>query len=307
MEQKLFNCKFPIIEALMNRASNIELALAVKKAGAFPSLFANQFSDIDKARLEIEKFIDKSGDSTVTVNVTKYDFINYKKSDSGMIQLLNEYKITNCEIFPSDSEGNVNYDFLEDPMFVKAVECLKRTTKITLRVYEPVDFRKFPYIDCLSIKGQESAGKTGNWKVQDLFMRLKEISPDIPLIPMGGVGTPDQVRWYIDQGAVAVGIGTFFAACTESPLSREVKQKMIESSSKDIIKLDDTKQNCIIFNENKKLSDRNKINNWNRDDSLAQGVFGNGNQGHIYVGAALDQIDRIRTVQESVDYLTCLL
>lgn len=34
----IFNSKYPILEACMNRGSTIELALAVHDAGAYPSL-----------------------------------------------------------------------------------------------------------------------------------------------------------------------------------------------------------------------------------------------------------------------------
>jgi len=158
------------------------------------------------------------------------------------------------------------------------------------------------HADALCIKGKESAGMSSDFSVSTLFDRLKIKYPALPLIPYGGIGSPAQVRQYLDRGAVGVAVGTLFAAAKESCLSHQAKQAMCAGNSEQIHQLTDTKQNAIILSDSDDLPADPK--DWNREHSLKQGIRGNGRQGHLYVGQAIDQVTKILPVKEIMRYLT---
>jgi NAD(P)H-dependent flavin oxidoreductase YrpB (nitropropane dioxygenase family) len=122
------------------------------------------------------------------------------------------------------------------------------------------------------------------------------------LIPYGGVGNSSQVLDYLSNGAASVGVGTLFAMSQESPLSIEVKEKMIQKTSNDITKAHSTGQNLISLNKRDGLESI-ADGDWNRTSLLNKGIFGKGDQGLVYVGHAIDQVTEIKTVKQIVDQL----
>ncbi len=282
----------------MNRGSSLELALAVHEAGAFPSLFLlpddPQGKDCSYIVSVLEQFREKTGNLNVVMAVNRQALTNKE-----LVNVLRKYSPSHIELLPSDSDGDTDnvYSFLNTPIIKLALKSLRVKSKLILRLYKPATTDIASQFDAFYIKGKESAGKTGNWSVKDLFLEQKKLTPSIPVIPLGGVGTPEQVAWYLEQGAAAVGVGTMFAVCAESPLSTSVKEKIVGASSKDLTVLSDTKQNCLV------LGDVQSAPDWNRDASLAHGISGNGNLGLVYLGTAVDYATKIRTVKETVDFL----
>lgn len=293
---KFFDCKYPIVEAMMNQGSSFDLAVAVRNAGAFPSLFLDHNHPVQYAHIQsqLEEFKHVTGSVNLVVPITRDLLL-----DRDYIKLLYNFGPSHIEIFPSDHKGNVNYgrEFLNSPLVIAALKLLKIKSKIILRIYQPIDPTDATQIDAVYVKGKESAGKTGDWSVKELFLHQRKLTPEIPVIPYGGVGSPDQVQWYLSHGAIAVGVGTMFAATVESPLSTAIKQKIVNSSKNDLTYLTDTGQNCLV------LGEIAKEDNWNRLTSLKQGVTGNGRVGHVYLSEAVDHIDRIQTVSETVEFL----
>lgn len=295
---KFFNSNFPIVEASMNRASSLELALAVHEAGAFPSLFLltddENGKDCKYIRSILDKFRAKTQGLNVVFAIGRHDLTNIE-----LVKLLCEYAPSHIELLPSANNGKVDdvYHFLSEPLIKLALKSLSAKSKLILRLYQPATIDHLTYFDAVYIKGKESAGKIGDWSVKELFLEQKKLTPSLPIIPLGGVGTPDQVSWYLEHGAAAVGVGTVLAACTESPLSTSVKERMIGTTSKDLTFMPDTKQNCLSMGEISETPD------WNRDSSLQQGIHGDGKTGLVYLGTAVEYVTQIRTVKETVEYL----
>lgn len=299
MQENFFNTTYPIVEAGMNQVSDINLATAVSQAGAFPSLFLplNQF---EKSQQTIAKFILTANHKNVVVPISITQFSNKQ-----ILKLLHNFSPSHIEVLPTDDHGNTTDPMvhLKNPLMHSALKLLKKNSKIILRIANPFyDTDLLEHIDGFYIKGKESAGKTGSWSVKELFLEQKKITPNKAVIPYGGIGFPDQVSWYMSNGAGAVGVGTLFAACQESNLSVQAKQKMLKASSKDLTVLTDTQQNCLILGQ---VSE--KTDDWNRTDNLVKAIKGDGTQGHLYVGHSIDAVDQIRTVDETVKYLcSCL-
>lgn len=281
----------------MNQGSSLSLALAVHRAGAFPSLFLGGLPPLnyDEIRSTLETFRTETGRMDVVIALDRAGLFDKK-----LIGLIIEYSPSHIELLPSDANGHEStiFDFLSMPNTKLALKTLRTRSKLILRLYQPLTDDIAKNFDGFYIKGLESAGKTSNWAVKDLFVEQRKLTPNIPIIPYGGIGTPEQVKWYISNGAPAVGVGTLFAACSESPLSTEVKQKITNINSSDLTRIKDTKQNCLVMGQT-----TTEGVDWNNTDNLVLGVNGKGNEGLVYLGRAVDYITHIRTAKETVDYL----
>jgi hypothetical protein len=148
--------------------------------------------------------------------------------------------------------------------------------------------------DALVIKGSEAAARSAGGTLHEEF--AKAMSLDIPLIASGGIYTGEQVKHYLDSGAIAVSIGTPFACTVESPISEEAKQKIIASSSKDLQRFSNNNQQALIFTD---TADTNE----NHQNSLHMGLD-TGSKGHIFLGTAVDNITGIQPMENIVSELT---
>lgn len=304
--EKLFDCKYPIIEAAMNVASDVALAVAVKNAGGFPSLFPHNLISVDgldkkqKIRLSLEKYLNETKDPGIILCLSKYDLL-----DSQIIDTILDLQISHVEILPSEKDGvikNLKESF-SDKAILKGIEKLKKHTKIITRLYEPNHDQIQELFDCFFIKGKESAGKTGSYSVQDLFEEQTKISK-IPCVPYGGIATAKDVKKFIDLGARYIGIGTRLAVSQESALSKEAKEKIINAQSKDLINTVKEKQNLLPFDDCYKSQNDS---DWNRTKSLQKGIFGNAQNGFVYVGHGIESINSISPVENIIKDLVSLL
>lgn len=282
----------------MNGGSDLTLALAVANAGGFPSYWYN--NNVEKLYSDLSEFIRCTGHSNIIVG----GISNSTLSQLDILKVLHDLKISHVEILATNVSGEVmSIDRLfNDPYSIAGIKFLKKTSKILTRIYEPTDSTIATYFDAFCIKGLESAGKTGEYSVSNLFDAQQKIS-NTCLIPYGGIGTPGQVKDYINRGAVGVAVGTLFAASLESTLSIESKNKLINASSTDLTRIADTKQNSLLLDNNFKTLLPTIPNDWNRQDYLNMGLRGNGNEGLMYVGSSVDHIDKIKPIKDIIEYL----
>jgi len=155
-----------------------------------------------------------------------------------------------------------------------------------------------PTATAIVLKGNDGAGR-GLFPTKKLFEFIRNKYPTINIIVSGGVGTADDVKYYMDNGALAVGIGTLLAASEESRVSTETKLKMIEATSKDLKEFAvGAKQKSLIFTETE--------DDYNHTYSLAAGVK-NPATGHIFAGNAIDQVTEIKPVADIINALVAKL
>ena len=290
----------------MNGVSNIELAVAVANAGAMASLFLSTSLDnfIDALTTNIKIFKDRTNTENIVVCVP----LAILRSDEAVKKII-DLNIKFIEPFPtsmdtitnmfSRGDDNMNSsDFIgsewTDPIILHNVSMLKDHGVKTL--YRVIwDNQPVPdVISALCLKGDESAGLRSSKSVKARFLEFS--TGKIPLIPYGGISGPADVSYYLANGAVAVASGTLFAACKESPLSIETKNKMVYSTAKDLTLFKDSKQRALVFKE-----EIRQPMDLNSHDSLAKGIAGTG--GHIYAGTSIDGVTEIRTAKQVVDYL----
>ena len=304
---RLFPSRYPIVEAIMNIGSTVSLAAAVAEAGAFPSLYLyhrhEKFDPADSAYEILKEFTTLNGNGNVLVNISVYDLL-----DDDFFTLINDFKISHIELWgTTDKHGNLlDFDSVyRDPCVQQAIKKFRSVSKILARIRTPITSQHLSMFDAICVKGLESAGVTGDWPVKKLLLHQKNIYPDQSFIPYGGVGTPEQVKDYMDLGSPAVAVGTLFAMTAESSLSTEAKNSLLQKAKQGPIRTQDTKQNVILFDD--RARDIDQPHEWNRNQALRQGITGTGQQGLVYAGQAIKQVDSIRTVKETVEYLVQLL
>lgn len=299
MTDKFFNSRYPIMEAVMNGGSDLPLALAVADAGAFPSYW---YQSNEQLYDDITEFIKCTGHCNIAVG----GLVFQRFTDLELLKIINQLKISHIEILATNHRtGNFisMNEILSDTKIATRLNMLKQTSKIMTRIYEPTNCSlSSTYFDGYCIKGKESAGKSGNYSVSELFNIQKDISVN-SLIPYGGIGTPHQVKDYLERGAVGVAVGTLFAASQESSLSIEAKQQIIKANSSTITRLVDTNQNSLLLDDSFKTFTPVVDNDWNRQHYLKQGLHGNGSKGLLYVGNGVDYVNDIKPVKDIIKYL----
>lgn len=293
MNKKFSPSKYPIVEAIMNPVSDLNLAISVSDAGCLPSLLSPSISqELDELLTEYYKSV-----GNMNINVS---FSISSKDIIGMCKVITKHKPSHIELISSMLEENYKESdliLLNSKKIQNILSMIGVHTKVLMRT--PIPFNDSILFDGYCIKGSDSAGKRGDYTVQDLFNIQKTKSPNKFLIPYGGVKSPQDVKRYLDNGASAVAVGTLFAASKESCLSNEVKQKMIESTSKDLTKSDINQSQLVLGNYEKIVGD-----DANRSKLLKKSLTGDGTSGFIYASGAIDAITEIKTVKEIVEYLT---
>ena len=282
----MLNTKYPIICAAMREVNDFNLAYAVHKAGCFPSFFIRSLDDIKKYRTEIDN------------NFNVFGGLDMDFTDEN-IDTISEICPTMLEISWGNPENKK--ELLKNKRLINLFDKLKENgSKIFFREISPVS-EIDSFLDGITIKGKESAGAASMLPTKINFLKQKQLLPNTKIIVAGGIYLPDTIKWYIDNGAYAVYIGTPFAMSEESRVNINVKQKLMHLNKTDInisyytnnLSFDAAKRNSILLGE---------ITN---GDNLKNGVNGNG--GFIYSGYALDKIDKIVSVQNLVEYMTSSL
>jgi enoyl-[acyl-carrier protein] reductase II len=294
----MFTSKFPIISLGMNKVSDLSLALAVSEADAIPTISGFNYVD-EHLNLNLKE-----------LNLHFSIYKNRRDKCDFIFSINDKLLVNNIEIIDLVLKYNIPYlEIIMDNGFnksvIKSIEVLRNnnikllTKLISLDISDItlINFNKF--FDGFIIKGSEGAGRIveNNKPIQELLLESLNLFPNKHIIPSGGIGTPEQVKELIELGATAVGIGTLFAASTESSIAYTAKEKIINSNFNNITQLDtiDYKQNALVFSK----INQSKVNNTR---GLVMGVI-TGEEGHVFAGKSINYITEIKTVKEIVNYL----
>jgi nitronate monooxygenase len=288
-----FKSKYPIICSPMNQVSDLNLALAVSKAGAVPSLISYCYNTVEEFLIDIESFLKETENSELIVAaddkvIVNINFLNKIKS----LKVSHVMRYVNEESNVTESQKNAYYKITRHH-----ITSSLKSKFIGLHLDKDYLLNT---TDLYFLKGNEGAGR-GRYSTEELFLYYKNKYPTSNLIPVGGIGSPHDVKKYIELGAVAVAIGTLFAASQESNLSLEAKQKLVNASSKNLFRFTEGKtQNALFFDKIDKEDDLNHT------QSLKEGIA-TGTSGHVFAGKSIDYIDSIKPVSEIVEYLVSAL
>lgn len=285
----------------MNKVSDVNLAIAVRKAGCLPSLsIFNYFVKveiIDPALFErdLKDYQAAVGDASILISTNISALLDLK----GFVDMLLSYHVKAVEIILDDYAPNAEYR--RNVTLPEVVSRLKANgTMIFTKALNPNDL--MPNADGIILKGPDGAGRgnlTGE-TLEQLFETFTEKFPSQRVITSGGVGTSEQVKYYIDRGAFGVGIGTMFAVSAESKISTETKLKLVASGAADVKRLNNGKtgidsQNAVVFSEM-------SVDNHNNTRGLMAGIK-SPVIGHVFIGKGIEHANEILTCEEIVQQL----
>ena len=303
----IFQSTYPILEACMNKGSTLDLALAVHRAGGYPSLCSWTYNGKPELlQRDLNRFVAVTGSNRIHISFELHEY----DSDT-VYQIIKSHSVPTIEIIygdkntfrPTRTETELTEDVIALLTPIKALG-----TRVFKRIYEPVDQATMDLhlLDGFCVKGVESAGFTSYTPVRETFLRQRELTPKAMLIPYGGIGSAEQVREYMDLGAEMVAVGTVLALSTESNIATETKLAAIQAHSKDLTQFAHTvgqverKQNTLQFKPYTGPDDANGTM------GLLRGLRGR-ETGHIYLGHAIDHISQLRSCKEIIqDLASCL-
>jgi NAD(P)H-dependent flavin oxidoreductase YrpB (nitropropane dioxygenase family) len=287
--KEILGSQYPIVAMAMNRVSDITLAKAVNAAGAIASLSVFNYDKRGLAGLKQD--LEDFGSRKIVVSLGVTELINPK-----ILNVILESNVEFVELIP-DTIGEFEDTVQKDIDKNTAIETLKSNgVKIFIKCIGENDIDTTA--TAILLKGNDGAGR-GLFPTKKLFEYIRNKYPSLNIIVSGGVGTADDVKYYMDNGALAVGVGTLLAASQESRVSTETKLKMIEATSKDLRDFNSgAKQKSLIFTE---IED-----DYNHTYSLAAGVK-NPTTGHIFAGNAVDQVTDIKPVADIINALVAKL
>jgi NAD(P)H-dependent flavin oxidoreductase YrpB (nitropropane dioxygenase family) len=304
--------QYPIYLAGMNRASSVELAVAVREAGCTPTLVLEgpEQSQVDLFHTQIKEFSKEVQDTNFMVTIYGASSFFTPQTAHQINQIFSQYRPKFIEYRPTIASageskitskdliaGNIGLtrEIENTPLLRPLLKNFRAHSKIICSSWNPSNDEEL--VNAYIMRTSGSAGRKGEHTAGELLKMYSHITK--PLLIQGGVGTPTELSNILKQGASGVGIGTLFAASKESPLSIEAKKQFISASSNDITQLKDTNQNALVFDQ---TISKIKDNNWNRTDSLEIGIE-TGKAGHVYAGHGIDYITDILPVKEIVRYL----
>lgn len=286
---KYFPSKQPILCVPMNQVSNVKLACAIHEAGATPSFSCYNYYKQGKLHFETfttecKEFSNRTSSTDILLSISWEDFL-LPKVQNFLVD--NNYRYIELFHRPHD------HIWPNIELLIKKLE--KEDFKIIFKILKIV--KPIEKYSAIILKGSEGAGRTikNKGSLEENFNLLRTNYPDKNIIPSGGIGTSEQVNYYLKQGAAAIGIGTLFAASEESCVNSQTKNKLIQSNSDAISTFGNLHTQGIVF----KL-DKNDTNNMTR--SLAKAVR-RGNDGAIFAGSSVTNITKIMPVKDIIESL----
>jgi hypothetical protein len=267
----------------MNHVSDLTLIRAAAAAGLTPGIGLDNITDA-----ELENYLQDYHETNVILTMPITRLLEgldwYVDLGIRSIEVLRYYDLSSTN---------------EDSIARAVAQLQQRGVRVFLRGALGCKNPKLPF-DAYVVKGTEGAGGSNNdtRSLSDAYAYFRERLTHV--IPTGGIHSAEQVRYYLDQGAPAVAIGTLFALSEECRLSPATKAELLKADSADLVRFGRHGKQGIVY----KILDGDDTNNHTL--GLKRGVD-DIREGHMYCGTAIDHITAIRPISDIVADLTRLL
>lgn len=295
----MFNSQYPIIALAMNRISDAEFAVACAEAGVFPSIsilsYYNSEGSIDYQKLldALMYFKTTRGNSDFLFSMNEPHISNkilikiLKAAGVKILEIVMPWHKYDVDKFTNDIENLKSEGFT---LMVKAIEYNKKAVRPAR------NGSLFHCFDLVLVKGNKGAGAVGSQSLEEMFFIAKNDYPDKKLIAAGGIYSKRQMNLFMENGAIAIGIGTLFAASAESRLSADTKELMIQGDYEKVKQTTYIEKNALVFKPIKTEDPNHTL-------SLKIGMQRPDIGGHIYCGEGIDSIKSVLTLKEIVNNL----
>jgi len=282
--------KYPIIALSMNQVSNAKFAVDCYNTGIYPSISLFNYKTIKDFLLDVSYFKEKTGTTNFLFSLNFSDFKNKQ-----IRNIIDKLDIKNIELISNFYNANKSFINIKDELKNR------NSIRFFLKTIDRKDFYFGKYFNGLILKGNESAGALGKNKIESIFLYTKNKYPNKFIIPSGGIQNKDQIKYFMSNGATAIGIGTLFALSEESPIPKEAKLAMINKKRNIMI----TQHNKLNYEKGAVIFSKTKYtdNDPNNTNSLILGINSLGEKGHIYAGTAIENIKEIKPLKQIVEEL----
>jgi len=215
---KLFNIKYPVIQAGMIWCSGWKLTSAVSNAGGLGLIGAgSMYPDIFEEHV---KKMQKATNKPWGVNLP----LLYPQMDE-IIEIVLKEKV---KIVFTSAGNPKKYTQLFKDNGITVVHVIANT-KFALKAMEAG-------VDAIVAEGFEAGGHNGIEETTTMnLIPLIRKTVDLPLIAAGGIGTGRQMLAAMVLGADGVQVGSRFVATPESSAHAVFKQKIVEAKDGDTV------------------------------------------------------------------------
>ena len=306
---KLLDIDYPLIVAPMFLISNtkmVKASLASGVSAAFPALNYRTDAELRAAIKEIREFSSKAFGVNLIVNKSNP---KYKSQLDTLLELKPAYIITS----------------LGSPK-----EVIDKCKPLGIKVFcDVVDLKYAQKVedlgaDAVIAVNNCAGGHAGNLSPAELITTLKQHC-NIPIISAGGVAKGKDLKNIMELGAAGASVGTIFIACTESDVSPEYKQAILDYGEKDIVRTNKlsgspltvintpyvqqlgTKANFLewLLNNNKTLKKYAKmLIAWRGMKQVEKAAFGATYKTVWCAGPAIEHVTSVRPMAEILKELT---
>lgn len=288
---KFFNCRYPIVAVAMNSVSNLNLALACYDAGIIPSIsFYNYYNDnlqisdynLLKFEEDVRIFVEQTNSRELIISMSANHLF-----DINVQNLIKKYDLRYIELIQ-----DVN------PNTFDTIKKIKNNLNLKL-IIKCMYSTPLMRCDAVILKGPLGAGRSvpDGESITDMVISLRKSHPNLTIIASGGIANKFDIETLLSAGADLVGIGSLFAASLESPVSSETKNKIINSTYKDLTRIGRFKQQGLFFGP------IDEADNMNHSAGLNIGIQNPTAGGHVYLGKAVDEIEEVLSVKDIVKKL----
>jgi len=276
----------------MHQVSDASLAIAVHNAGAFPSLsipnyISNGGFDQVAYLRDIRTYKDATGSNNLLLSVGGTLLLS-----NAVVNPFLDLGFQHIELFHWASAEPGWKSVIERARKLSGDWGVKFIFKIsTGHVADHLDY------PTMLLKGPEGAGRSADdsLPLSESFDFCRSELPSAKVIVSGGIYSAAQVTDYLNRGALAVAIGSLFAASKESCVSESVKAKIIASGVSDLQRKGERNLRGL-------FSSVVDGDNANLTRTLAMGVRDAG-KGGVFMGSAIAHITEILPVREIVERL----
>ncbi|NMW85884.1 nitronate monooxygenase [Peptoniphilus sp. AGMB00490] len=216
--------------------------------------------------------------------------------------------------------------YISEEKIIGPIVSSARALKIIMKKWEK--YKRKP--DLIILEGPKAGGHLG-FKREDLeidildeLQKIIKLVKDIPIFVGGGFGTPQAMREALKMGATGVQIGTGFLFTKESGLPKSAKEKILNAKNKGNLKnvilespvgllARGMENNLVKQMKSEKIPPnhclsciktcKRKDTNYCISEALINAVKGDINKGLFFAGTDIENIERVRSVDDYIDWL----
>lgn len=242
---KLFGIKYPIIQEPIHTLTNGKMIASISEAGALGIL------GINAGYISSDATTGASSSTPTNIGeIKKYSILDTMTERNLMNEeidtaLENTFRPFGIEVASSKSNPN------EDPT-ASILVSLMRKRRLTICFFEGFgNIASSEWVKLFHSNGIRIIQRVTNLEQiktaiknkidvliadnSNILLQIKNLSPTIPVLAGGDLSIPQEIQNAFKKGADGIFISTIFLVSKEAPIHPQIKQKIVNSSTNDLI------------------------------------------------------------------------